>query len=202
MGKSEFSGYHPALLPERAIMSLVFVGDVKGASAIEQREQRWRLNALSSILGRRLRNRLREEMAVTYSVSAPVEFYYTPESRYMLTVSFIAAPEMIDSAAHAVWEEIKTLQAQGPTEAEATRAAQILRRQLENAGQDNLWWAGQLMRHEFNGMALESMNLGMSFTTADIRDAAIQYLSDKVYQQEILKSDKLKIVVPQRKNAN
>ncbi len=192
---------HPGLPVERAHLELQFWGNVGGSSAIEGRDQRWRIRALSAILSHRLRNRLREEMAVTYSVAAPVRYYYTPECRYLMQISLVTAPNMIDTAASVIWEEIKALRTVGPSEDEAKKAHQMMRRQMENAGQDNMWWVAQFALDERNGLALEQTTLDLPFTAADIREAAIRYLPENIYTQRITKPDKRKIEEHQKETA-
>jgi zinc protease len=190
-GKLKSSGATPKLLPERSMMTLDFVGEVGGTSSIEQSVNRRKIQALTTILARRLRKRLREEMAITYSPSTSVKFYYTPDSRYVLSVSFVASPEMVDSGANAVWEEIRKLQAEGPTEQEIAITSEIMYRQRENAAHNNRWLAQTMMQYEWFGLPLDGWMTEKRFTPSEIREAANQYISDTVYAQTILKSDKL-----------
>ncbi len=174
----------PNLSAERAQAQFVFNGLVPSSPAEYLIEHR-RLMAVSQILGDRLRNRLREDMAVTYSASAPVQFYRTPEERYCLVISFLTDPSVIDSSVTAVWEEINRLRDNGPTAGELEIAATIQRRQAENARQSNLWWVSQLQNFETLNIPFDKLGLVAQppLTAQEVQSAANKYLSKDIYTQ-------------------
>ena len=146
--------------------------------------ERSRLQALSWILGRRLRNRLREQMAVTYSVSAPVQVYRTPDVRYVINIGLVTSPDDMARSITATWEEIDSLRQAGPTADELDMVATVLRRGAENARQNNEWWVAQMQLLETLGIPLAQLGVTRPALTAkDITDAAAQYLPKDVYTQ-------------------
>lgn len=184
---------HPQQNPERAQMNLSFRGNVSpqsdNQSETESRLDRMKIQTVSMILGRRLLKRLREEMAVTYSVSAPVVFYRTPELRYYINISLLTPPEMIDTSTSVVWQEINALYNQGPTDEELLTVHTILTRRFENALQSNSFWVDQLLAASNNGesFAIAETFGPVLFTAEEIRQTAIKYLPKDVYNQGIIK---------------
>ena len=174
---------HPDMSAERAQMSVMFMGATPGDSAAHLLE-RQKAEMVSLILSRRLRNRLREQMAVTYSVSAPVVFYRTPDPRYAITITLLTAPDAMERSRDAVWEEINALRSDGPSGAEIQIATTIMQRQLENARQNDAWWVSQLEGYDRLGVSydrLATVDVPV-FTTKELKQATEYYLSD-IYRE-------------------
>lgn len=182
----------PRMLAERAQLGIQFRGNVElnsnAVNVLQASQEQARVQTLSLILSRRLRNRLREEIAVTYSVGAPVTFYRTPEQRYMIGISLLTAPEVMDSSTKVVWEEISALYKKGPTAMELDIAHEILTRRYQNAMQGNAWWAERLRDLDRDGIPFSSPEVfaPMKFTSEQIRDAAVHYLPQDVYVQGVI----------------
>ncbi len=175
----------PMILAEQAYTSLNFFGELT-ATKEDYVKERSRIDATSWILGRRLLKRLREDMAVTYSVSAPVQYYMTPEDRYVVSIALMTAPEVMDTSVKAMWHEIDSLRTYGPTADELAMAQTVQRRFNENAQQDNNWWIAQMQRYERLGIPFSQLSAATapSFTAADIQTAANQTLSKTIYSQQ------------------
>lgn len=209
----ETPGYFKSLLPtrktettletlppnsERAGMNLLFRGSLSDTVSLSSgnsiRGTRLELQTLSIVLSRRLRQKLREEMAVTYSVGAPVIFYKVPEPRYAITVNLLTKPSAIDTSTSVVWDVIHSLQANGPTDEELQVAHMIMTRQLENSQQSNQWWISRLVEAsaEYTIGKWKVDNEIPPFTRDQIRQAANRYLSNTLYAQKIIKPIKLK----------
>lgn len=180
---------HPNQNDERAQMSLSFIGDISGETAYQARLERIKIQALSLVLSRRLRNKLREEMAVTYNAGASVIFYSTPEERYALGMLLTTAPNMIDTSIVVVWEEIRSLYKEGPSQEELDIALTILERRLENSSQSNEWWVAQLIAADNSELLLDTFReLSVpKLTSEDIREAAVKYMPENIYNQATLK---------------
>ncbi len=146
--------------------------------------ERARINALSWILSRRLRIRLREEMSVTYGASAPVSFHRVPTWFYEIGIQFMTSPNDMEASVRAAWEEINSLRSTGPTAEELVLVAEVQRRQAENAQQSNGWWITQMqicdqMKIPFSVLASTTSIFGAS----DIIAAAKRYLPEQTYLQ-------------------
>jgi len=181
---SVFENRYPEMAPERAMMSIAFVGATLGQS-MEHLAERRKAEIVSMILSRRLRNRLREQMAVTYSVSAPIVFYRTPEERYMTTITLTTAPDAMERSRDAVWEEINALRTAGPSSEEIQTAIMAMRRQVENARQHGEWWLAQLEQYDRLGVPFDRLGSAEIplFSVEEIRKAAGYYLSE-IYQEQ------------------
>ncbi len=180
--------------PEKAQSRLVFDGLLSKTPADALREQRV-LRTLSYILTNRLRNRLREEMAVTYGVSAPVHFYLNPNPHYRIDISVLTAPDRIDDAVKNIWQIIDTIRDNGVMDDELARATTVARRARENAMQDNRWWITQMLRYDQDGLSLDEIvrEDGAGVTAVDVKAAAQKYLSKDIYYQQTLLPTKKKI---------
>ncbi len=170
--------------PEKAQTSIRFNGTLPSKPDAYVRE-RSRLQALSWILGRRLLTRLREQMAVTYSIGAPVQFYQTPDLRYVLSITLMTSPDDMPRSKTAIWEEIDSLREHGPTPTELAMVTTVLQRGLENARQNNAWWIDRLVTLEALQIPLEQLGATVQppFTVSDMIAAAAQYLPKDVYTQ-------------------
>lgn len=192
---------HPGLPAERAQTAIMFAGALDAAPETHFWE-RSRLQALSWILSRRLRNRLREEMAVTYSAGAPVQIYKTPDVRYVISISVVTSPDDMDSAVKATWEEIDSLRMNGPTDEELSMVATIQRRAVENARESNAWWIARMQSAEELGIPLDQLGLKSStaFTGDEIIAAAMKYLPKDVYAQSTMLPTKATIAKAKEKS--
>lgn len=165
------------------------VGPSEQSGALISSASQLELQTLSLILSRRLRQTLREEMGVTYSVGAPVIFYRVPDLRYAVTINLLTSPSMIDTSSGVVWDVIHSLQAEGPTDQELEIARTILTRRMENAQQSNQWWISQLI--ESTGPTRRNQSepdvTVPLFTRDQIQAAANKYLSNTVYSQQTIK---------------
>ena len=118
---------------------LVFDGPFSDTPAVYLRE-RERLAALTGIVNDRMRVRLREQLAGTYSPSVSSQTYAIPDERYRFFVTFDAAPERMHDLNHEMMNVLDSLRTRGVTLAEATRAATVQQRQLQTRLQDNDYW--------------------------------------------------------------
>ncbi len=173
--------------PEKAQNRLIFDGllSVTPADALRQRRV---LNTLSYILSGRLRNRLREEMAVTYGVGASAQFYQNPQPHYRFDISILTAPDRIDESVKNIWQIIDTIRTLGVTPEELTKAATIARRARENAMQDNHWWSAQMLRYDQAGISLDDIITAdaVPVTLEDVKAAAQTYLTKDIYFQQTI----------------
>lgn len=107
-------------------------------------ENRVRLGALASILQTRLRERLREDLGGTYSVSVNASSVDVPDETYQMSIIFGADPERVEELKAAVLEEIESLRTEGPTALDVEKAVEGARRSLETSLEQNAWWSNQL----------------------------------------------------------
>lgn len=98
------------------------------------------LSAMGSVLQHRLRERLREQLGATYSVSVQTVAQSLPDLNYQVSIGFDAAPERIDELTSAVFAEVESLRELGPTTEEVRRVREESLRELELAQRSNGYW--------------------------------------------------------------
>src|SRR5690606_35766166 len=108
---------HPQLQAVQAQAGLSFAGyfPQQADSVLAEEEQ---LQAISLVLGRRLRNKPREEMSVTYGAGAGQTLVRTPKWYYTMGIQFMASPEDVHRAVDSTWQVIRDLKRTGPTSEE------------------------------------------------------------------------------------
>ncbi|HTE48007.1 MAG TPA: insulinase family protein, partial [Gemmatimonadaceae bacterium] len=110
---------HALELPKAQTL-LVFDGTFPSAPD-DYLKDRQRLSVATDVLRTRLRVRLREQLAGTYTPVIQAENYSFPEERYRVIIGFDAAPERMHDLNHELMNILDSLRTHGVTEAEATR---------------------------------------------------------------------------------
>ncbi len=183
-GKGEGGGTNPNFQQEQSYVSLTFAGKIP-ADSTKYLDGMQELSSASWILGRRLRNLLREKMGVTYSASAPYSQYWTPDPRYFVSISMMVDPTVLDTTTEAILNTVDVLRKEGPTDEELTMAMTVRTHQLENARQRNTWWIDQLEALDRVGVPysyLEHAHSETSLTKERVREAVNKYFPKKTYQ--------------------
>ena len=103
-----------------------------------------KLAAAALVLQTSLRDILREDLGQTYSVSVGRSQDLPQRGSGYMQVSFGSAPENIKSMTDRVLQEIKRLQAQGPSEDLTNRAKESARRDYETSIAQNAYWLRRL----------------------------------------------------------
>lgn len=182
----------PHVPPEKSAMSLAFAGSIP-KDTTEFLLATYELSSASWILGRRLRNALREEMGVTYSAGASYSQYWTPDPRYLVSTNVITDPEMLDTTVARVLAIVDELRKDGPTDEELAMYKKIRERQTETAQQRNDWWVNRLEMLDRIGVSydyLEQSGFLQSLTREQVRAAAQRYFPEKRYVLQSVKPTK------------
>ncbi|MBX6331388.1 MAG: insulinase family protein [Gemmatimonadaceae bacterium] len=173
----------PRLPMPKAVTFLVFDGPFPSAPN-EYLRERQRLSALTTVLQDRLRVRLREELAGTYSPFIRSETLALPDEHYRVLIAFDAAPERMHQLNLALMKLLDTVRTKGVTAAEAARAATIQHRQLETRLQSNAYWLNAIVQYHRLGIPLDripSPYPEQEVAPAELQAAARQYLPDDVF---------------------
>lgn len=154
--------------------------------------ERNKLSVLTYILNRRLRNKLREEMAVTYGVGSGITYYQIPDPRMVLSLTLVTDPSMIDTSSKVIWEEIERIKRLGPTSEELEIAKVSFDRKLENSMNQNTWWVEQFKSAQFLGLPIERIVTPVVplFNSQEIAATATVYLDKMLFSQRIVKPSK------------
>lgn len=150
---------------------------------------RARIRVMASVLETRLRERLREDLGGTYSVSVNAGYERDPETRYTVQVAFGSDPERVGELRSAVFDEIARLQGEGPDPDDVAAALEGERRGLETNMETNGWWASQLtfsLADEADPRFLVDPTRYDGIDAAAVQEAARRYLDDGQYVSVVL----------------
>jgi zinc protease len=154
---------------------IVFSGDFEYTP-----DNRLALRALGDVLEIKLRERLREALGGTYGADVGARPSRIPRQSYALTVSFGSAPERVDELTAAVFAEIDSLKASGPSAADLGKVKEMYLRQHETDLKQNGWWVGQLAAYAQHGedpkLLLGYPARVRALTPETVRDAARRWL--------------------------
>lgn len=162
---------------------LVFDGVFPNAPADYLRERGW-LSALTTVLQDRLRMRLREELAETYSPYVSTKTLAIPGEHYRVLIAFDTAPERMHELNKVLMHVLDSLRTYGVMEAEAGRAASVERRQLETRLQSNEYWMSTIGQYLRLGIPLDAIPAPYperEVTPAGLQAAAQTYLPADVF---------------------
>ncbi len=124
----------------RSQTSIVFTGQID-----YNRENHYLVSSLTELLQIKLRERLREDLGGTYTVTVGGSAEREPVHAYSIQVSFAADPERLDQLVEAVFDEITELKADGPADADLLKVKEAQRRSRETSLEQNGYWLYQLL---------------------------------------------------------
>jgi zinc protease len=149
------------------------------------RENAYLLCALAEVLQIRLRERLREELGGTYSVTVGGVSERDPVPSYSMRISFGADPERLDELAAVVFQEIDSLKIRGATATDVEKVRESERRTLETKLKENNYWLWQLLTADRLDMdpygVVDNSDLIDALTPETVQEAARKYLLSDNY---------------------
>ena len=110
-----------------------------------------RIGAATTVLQTRLRDILREDLGQTYTVSVGLSQSLPQKGDGHIQVTFGAAPENIQAMTDRVMQEIKRLQAEGPSPELVNNAKETARRGYETSLKENQYWMRRLQSAQMYG---------------------------------------------------
>jgi zinc protease len=113
-----------------------------------------RLRTAASLLERRLRERLREDLGATYGVSVGYHFSMIGPPQGRVSVGYGSDPDRAEGLLSEVEQTIDDLRRDGPTEEEMAKEREIQTRDMETALRDNSFWIGSLSSLHLRGRPL------------------------------------------------
>ena len=150
-----------------------------GAWEYSRRDQ-YVLRALGGVLEIRLRERLREALGGTYRVGVSSMGQRRPNEEFSVRISFGSDPERVEELVGVVFQQIDSLKALGPTEAEIEKVQEMHRRARETELRENGFWSLMLLDHDrFGSDAREILayeDLVAALSADMVRQAARRYL--------------------------
>src|SRR5690606_7415408 len=161
--------------------------------------ERQRLEALTLVLERRLRNRLREELSGTYGVSVVGQTYQLSGERFRVQIGFDAAPERNMELRREMLAVLEGVREEGASEEELERVVRHQRRLLETRLESNRYWLEQMTLYTRLGLPLEGVVSPYPLsriTPEELKEAAARYLPSDAYylfsympKREVMEAD-------------
>jgi zinc protease len=149
------------------------------------------IRAVSEGLTIKLIENLREEQGGVYGTSANAFIRKYPYASYQVTIRFTCAPENVQKLTNAAYDEIKKVQANGPTTEDLNKVKEARRRDLEKNQKENSYWLGLLERVYTQGKDINEL------TEANLRKKIDELSSDQLKEtaNKYLKFDNRVVVV-------
>jgi zinc protease len=140
------------------------------------------MRVMAQALELRLRERMREDLGGTYSVGVSGAYEQIPEERYRVTVQFGSDPLRAEELRGVVFEELRKLQAEGPSQEDVDKVVEAERRSHETNIQLNSYWAFQLAGAKGSGQdprfLLDTFRYD-AVTIESIQEDARRYLDEE-----------------------
>jgi zinc protease len=139
-----------------------------------------KVEGASEVLEIALRGILREALGETYNVSVGLQQPLPQMGGGHISIQFGAAPANVDRMIERIVQEVKRLQAEGPSEDLTTRARESARREYETGIKQNGYWLGRLQSAKLLGRdprvsILEREQRINAITPAALHDAFRKY---------------------------
>ncbi len=176
-------------LEEKSRVSIVFTGPFEW-----NRQNRYDLNAMVSVLQIKLREVLREDQGGTYGVGVHSSRNHFPVPDYSVSVSFGCAPDRVDQLTRLVFEQIDSLKNVGIAETYVQKVRETQRRENEVDMRRNGYWLSTLSFYDRNTEPLNNILQTIQFienlTPKAVQQAARKYLNTNNYVKVILLPEK------------
>jgi zinc protease len=175
-------------LEPKSKVSIIFTGTMAW-----DRQRRFELNAMTSVMDIKLREVLREDMGGTYGVGVWQSTARYPDEEYSVNISFGCAPERVDELTASVFQQIDSLRAFGTTDKYLAKVKETQRRKRETDLKENGFWLSSLRAYyQYNEDPLQILNydqLTENLSLEAIQQAAQRYLNEDQYVKVVLLPD-------------
>jgi zinc protease len=169
----------------KSMVNITFTGELA-----YDRKEAYELNSLVQALSIKLIEEIREKRSGLYGIGANANVAKYPYEHYSIRISFPCAPENVADLTEAVFEEIRKMQANGPTEADLKKVKETQRREMETNLKQNEYWLRGLEQAYF--MDMDPINLVeydesiKGLTVEDLKETANKYFNFDQYVQVVL----------------
>ncbi|MFO7880343.1 MAG: insulinase family protein [Bacteroidales bacterium] len=173
---------------EKTMVMINFHGDMEYTV-----DNRLELNSIGKVLSTKLLEEIREEKSGVYTIGAYPSASKTPEEEYRITVFFSCDPDRVEELTDGVFEEIKKLQENGPTEVDLNKVIEKQKRAWEDNLQENRFWLNKLQEVEEGSMKAKDMDKYPKYIekldNKTLKAAANTYLNTDQYIRVVLKPE-------------
>jgi zinc protease len=150
--------------------------------------------SMLDVLRIKLRERLREDMGGTYSVSVSGSYLHMPIERYRISIQFGSDPERVEELRNEIFTQIDSLKSFGTTEKYVNKIKESQMRSYETNLKKNEFWLSNLEAKYFHGEPIEDITtypeLVGQLTLEDIQRAAQLYFNTDNYVNVVLYPEK------------
>ncbi|MDA0747356.1 MAG: insulinase family protein, partial [bacterium] len=154
------------------------------------RQNRYDLDAMTQVLGIKLREVMREDMGGTYGVGVWESTSRYPREGYSINVSFGCSPERVNELMEAVFAQVDSLKRVGTTDVYLNKVKESQRRGREVAMKENGFWRGALesvYEHGQDPLTILTYNeLVEGLTLEAVQKAAQKYFDMRNYVRVVL----------------
>ena len=151
---------------------------------------------LSNALAIKLRESMREDQGGVYGVRANIGINKFPKATFDINVSWGCSPENVDKLVNTVFEEMKKMADNGPTDVDIEKAKETLIKERETQVKENQYWLEYIKNRTFMGEKLLSFEqvqaIVKEITKADLQKAAKSYFTPNHYVKVVLMPEEVK----------
>ncbi|MFW6302498.1 MAG: M16 family metallopeptidase [Bacteroidales bacterium] len=173
---------------EKTMVMINFHGDMEYTV-----DNRLELNSIGKVLSTKLLEEIREEKSGVYTIGAYPNASKTPEEEYTITVFFSCDPDRVEELTDGVFEEIKKLQEDGPTDVDLNKVIEKQKRAWEDNLQENRFWMNKLQEVEEGSMNAKDMDKYPKYidklNNKTLKAAANTFLNTDQYIRVVLKPE-------------
>ncbi|MFP4664103.1 MAG: M16 family metallopeptidase [Bacteroidales bacterium] len=173
---------------EKTMVMINFHGDMEYTV-----DNRLELNSIGKVLSTKLLEEIREEKSGVYTIGAYPNASKTPEEEYTITVFFSCDPDRVEELTDGVFEEIKKLQENGPTDVDLNKVIEKQKRAWEDNLQENRFWMNKLQEVEEGSMNAKDMDKYPKYidklNNKTLKAAANTFLNTDQYIRVVLKPE-------------
>ncbi len=150
------------------------------------RENRFRIRMMTSVLGIKLREELREDRGGVYGIGASASPSAKPDPRYMVNIGFGCDPQRVDELKNAVMEQINWIKNAEEMESYLVKVKEQERRSFETSLRQNGFWLSTIQFYyehpeEDPTQLMKLPETVDAIGAEEIRAAARQYLNTERY---------------------
>lgn len=156
------------------------------------RQERFKFFVLDGVLDIKIREKIREEIAGSYSPSVFIRYNNLPTKRYTLGVQFTADPNRIEELIPPTLEVLNDLRNNGIDEETLSKSKEQYKNRLEESLEDNGYWLSSLqlfyteLTNEDPRSILNYEEVLDSISAQDVQEIAQRFIVPDRYLQAIL----------------
>jgi zinc protease len=147
-------------------------------------ETRRTLNLLQAALDTRLREVLREDLGGTYGVSVQASLRNQPYEHVQLVIVFGCDPGRVEELVASVWDTIRALQTDGPSDVHLANAREQAFRSWETGLEENGWWLNSLEFYLSNDMDPARLLINPADVLAEVSASDVSGLARQVLRND------------------